>query len=128
MKISDEQILAMIETGEIVVPLEKPLQITVRGRTVKAYAIGQYAGNPQRTRYAFGLRIDGKRRTIVRSKLVWIAGSRRLVPSGFEIHHLDQDRYNDDWENLVALSPEDHDKFHGMTGHADALEFLEDLF
>ena len=127
MKISDEQILTMIEAGEIVVPLENPLQITVRGRAIKAYAIGKHAGNPQRTRYAFGLRIDGKRRTIVRSKLVWIAGSRRLVPPGFEIHHLDQDRYNDDWENLVALSPEDHDKFHGMSGHADALEFL-DLF
>ena len=106
-------------------PLENPLQITVRGRLVKAYAIGKHARNLHRTRYAFGLRIDGKRRTIVRSKLVWIAGSRRLVPPGFEIHHLDQNRYNDDWENLVALSPEDHNKFHGMSGHADALEFLE---
>ena len=105
-------------------PLDNPETIEVSGRTIKAYLIGKYGRNPNRTRWAFGLRIGGKRRTIVRSKLVWLAGSRRELPGGFEVHHLDEDRYNDAWENLVACSGPDHDKFHANKGHADAIEFL----
>lgn len=34
------------------------------------------------------------------------------VPDGFEIHHIDGDRSNDNIENLIALSHEDHVKIH----------------
>ena len=34
------------------------------------------------------------------------------VPDGFEIHHIDGDRSNDNIENLIALSHEDHVKLH----------------
>lgn len=34
------------------------------------------------------------------------------VPDGFEIHHIDGDRSNDDIDNLIALSHEDHVKMH----------------
>jgi hypothetical protein len=29
-----------------------------------------------------------------------------------EIHHIDEDRYNDTWRTLVCLHKDDHEKFH----------------
>jgi len=34
------------------------------------------------------------------------------IPNGFEIHHLDKDHYNNDIENLIAVSRIDHLKMH----------------
>ena len=34
------------------------------------------------------------------------------IPDGFEIHHIDGDRSNDNADNLIALSHEDHMRIH----------------
>ena len=34
------------------------------------------------------------------------------IPDGYEIHHIDGDRFNDSPENLVAVSHEEHVKLH----------------
>lgn len=64
------------------------------------------------TRFRFEICHEGHKRTIQRSKLVWMVGSRRLVPPDHEIHHLDEDRYNDVWRNLICLHKDDHLKIH----------------
>ena len=34
------------------------------------------------------------------------------IPDGYEIHHVDGDRFNDDISNLVAISHEEHVELH----------------
>jgi len=45
-------------------------------------------------------------------RVSWMARHDQLIPPGFEIHHIDLDRENNDADNLVALAPFDHRKFH----------------
>lgn len=35
-----------------------------------------------------------------------------LIPEGYQIHHIDHNKHNNDLENLVALSASDHQKVH----------------
>ena len=97
MKVSDERLLELIERGDIELTLDSPEFVTVFRRRVKAYRIGrdQQHDYALRERYAFSMRIECKRRTIVRAKLVWMVGARRVVPEGFEVHHLNGDRLDD---------------------------------
>lgn len=114
MPIPDERLLGLIESGDIVVGLDNPETISVFGRSNRAYLIG---GGGKRNapdshkRWAFGFKIQGRRRTIVRAKLVYLAGSRRPIPNDFDIHHLDEDPYNDDYENLISLHKDDHKNY-----------------
>lgn len=43
---------------------------------------------------------------------VWEISNNQTVPEGFEIHHKDFNKYNNEPENLVALSPEEHAEIH----------------
>lgn len=123
MQIPDSELLALLVSGDLVVGLDNPETIALFGRTVKGYFIGAYARNPERKRFAFGFQIAGRRRTIVRSKLVYLAGSLREIPEDFEIHHLDEDRFNDEYGNLIALHGDDHRKLHNFANDATE-EFL----
>jgi len=124
MQIPDSEILALIVSGDLVVGLDNPETIQLFGREVKGYFIGAYARNPERRRFAFGFQIKGRRRTIVRSKLVYIAGSLRLLPDEFEVHHLDEDRHNDDYQNLIAVHGDDHKKIHAFGAYDSTEAFL----
>lgn len=64
-------------------------------------------------RYSIELRYSGKRRTITRSKLVYMIVKRRCVPSGYVVHHNDLDRHNDGACNLRAYSEAYHSIIHG---------------
>lgn len=47
------------------------------------------------------------------------------IPKGFEIHHIDGDKFNDDPSNLVALSHEEHVAIHKkMTIAHQAIEVM----
>ncbi len=109
IKIKDEDLLAWIKSGDIVVDLQTA-QVHHRGVLRAATIIGRDGHNGTRYRYEF--RCWGIRRTIVRSRLVYMAGTRKLIPWGFEIHHLDGDRYNDCFENLIMVTKDDHLKIH----------------
>lgn len=114
-KITDEEILGWLNSGDLVVGLDNPETITFFGRVNTVSLIGDDNANEKYTRYRFKIRHNRRRRTIVRSKLVYMAAERIIIPSGFEIHHLDEDRYNDvDW-NLVMVTGSDHKKIHGVT-------------
>ena len=62
------------------------------------------------------LRIDlcyeNKRRSINVSWVVWMVNSEMKIPEGNEIHHIDEDPTNNEWTNLICLTPEDHQKLH----------------
>ena len=58
------------------------------------------------------VRYQGYRISIHVSHLVWMSHTEQLLPPGYEIHHKDEDPTNDRWENLIALHPLDHLKFH----------------
>ena len=110
-RIADEEIIKLIQNCTIEVDLVTA-EVRMRGTILKPYEIGAEESNRNHTRFAFGLRVNGRRRTIVRAKLVYLAGSLRPIPEGFEIHHMDEDRFNDAYANLIALSKEDHLKLH----------------
>lgn len=54
----------------------------------------------------------GKRASINVSHLVWMWHTNALIPDGFEIHHRDEDPTNNDFSNLLAVHPMDHNKLH----------------
>ena len=120
MQITDAELLQWLDDGSLIVPLDCPERIEVFGRTVTAFLIGR----KQTPRYGFSLRRNGRRRTIRRAKLVWLSGARRLIPDGFEIHHKDENRLNDEWSNLICIYGDDHRKLHEVDELADAMEFL----
>lgn len=46
---------------------------------------------------------------------VWEA-AHGPIPAGWHVHHIDEDRGNNDLSNLQAVSPRDHKRIHGPTG------------
>ena len=109
--ISDERLLQLIKEKSIVVNLDDS-SLEVNGRAVKAFICGTGGVHESKERYAFGLRIDGKRRTVVRAKLVYMYAHQIVIPENFIIHHRDLDRFNDYYENLIMVPEWDHNKLH----------------
>lgn len=62
-------------------------------------------------RYRYKIAWNRQQRSILRAKLVWI-GINGLIPEGFELHHKDEDRFNDSIDNLELLTDESHSDFH----------------
>lgn len=48
-------------------------------------------------------------------RLIWEDFYGQKIPDGFEIHHIDMDRENNNISNLMLLSREDHIKLHEQT-------------
>ena len=111
MPISDEEILEFLNHGRLRVDCES-CEVFWEDRIRKPGIAGSDATNGTRSRIE--IRDGGRKRTIILAKLVYMAGARIVVPNGFEIHHLDFDRYNDEFENLVMLTIKDHLKIHRM--------------
>ena len=124
--ITDAEILQWILDGSLVVGLDNPTTILNRGRSSKCYLIGNDSSRSSgaHRRWAFGLFRNGRRRTIVRSKLVYLAGTKKLIPENYQIHHIDENRLNDAFDNLKALHKDDHAALH-LTDLTD--EFLNGL-
>jgi len=53
-----------------------------------------------------------KFRSIPVSHVVWMVHTGVILPKGFEVHHFDFNPLNNQFANLLALYPLDHDKFH----------------
>ena len=107
--ITDDKILMMLNTGWIEVDLETS-DVYCLGEIKSPSIVGNDSVNG--TRYRLEFRLNGAKRTILMSRLVYMAGTRSVIPSGHEIHHLDGDRYNDKFENLICVSVQDHLKIH----------------
>lgn len=63
-----------------------------------------------------------RKRTIVRSKIVWMIHHRKLVPEGHELDHDDKDRLNDSILNILALTHAQHSAKHYGNGYEDLPE------
>lgn len=107
--LSDMTLLTLLNDGEIQVDLYS-CDVWKSGRLLKPTIVGRDGKNC--TRYRIEICHFGCKRSIVRSRLVYMAGARILIPKGFEIHHRDEDRYNDSFANLIMLTTQDHLKLH----------------
>jgi hypothetical protein len=54
---------------------------------------------------------NGKRRAVYQHRLVW-EQARGPIPKGYEIHHIDENRSNNDLSNLECLSHREHRNRH----------------
>lgn len=68
---------------------------------------------------------EGKRRSCHVSQIAWMIGAGQPIPKGFEIHHIDEDPYNNNFYNLVCVHSLDHPKLHGEapTNDEDEIPF-----
>lgn len=113
--IPDEQILALLELRVLIV--DYPF-IRFKGKELTKNLAGSKG-----ERFRVELRFEGKKRTLLVSRLVYMAETMRVIPDGSEIHHLDGDRFNDHPSNLIALTANDHYKFHRWLEKYDGIPF-----
>lgn len=95
------------------------LKISVEDGTGRVFRNGRElsARENKRKRCKTGdFRVDiwykGERVSINVSHLVWMQSTLRLIPIGWEIHHVDGNIYNNNFDNLMCLHPLDHSKLH----------------
>jgi hypothetical protein len=114
--ITDAELLELIEAGVLyITDLESDHPgLYVAGRLVKSHLNEQ--GGRRRIhgsdRYRWTLRYDGRRRSIMRSKLVWMYVHRRPVPDNHIIHHGSRGRYVDCPSNLSCIHYDEHNAIH----------------
>lgn len=102
-RLSDGQVLALLKSGRYRVDVADGAVYGRRGRVKPFLTEG---------RLFVRLYSGDHARVIALAKLVWMAGSGRKVPRGWEVHHRDEDRGNDSWDNLICLFKLDHRKLH----------------
>lgn len=107
--ITNQELLYLLEQKILIVDLATA-KLYKLGKEIVPTIVGREGVNG--TRYRFEICHDGKKRTICRSRMVYMAGSGFEIPRGFEVHHLNEDRYDDRWNNLVMLTEADHRKIH----------------
>lgn len=107
--LTDADILALVRSGELTMTdcnTREP-RLYRNGKELKATICGTKG-----TRYRFEICKDGKKRTILRSTLTYMYVHRKLIPLDHELHHEDEDRYNDGITNLTLLHNDDHHAHH----------------
>lgn len=115
--IPDRELLQMILRGEIGYkkPFSRDPIIVVRGRSLVA-SIVEGKNNPRWRvkicRPRIGKERQYRQRSIVRSKIVWMIRNKKTVPKFHELHHKDDDRYNDSALNVVDWTEERHKDYH----------------
>ena len=73
----------------------------------------------RRNRIQAAFQFDNCKRTIAICRLVWMYHAGRLIPDGFDIHHRDEDRENNRWDNLICIYGADHPKLHSKGSRND---------
>ena len=53
-----------------------------------------------------------KKKVIGVARLVWMSVTLTVIPRRYEVHHRDEDKSNNAWENLLCLHKLDHRKLH----------------
>ena len=53
--------------------------------------------------------------------------TQQKIPTGFEVHHIDLNHYNDDINNLVAIPKELHKKFHKYINSIESCRVVNDF-
>jgi len=113
MALSDEKIIEILDAGIYVLNEQtnelfrsrkngEQVPIKFEKRTVKSGSC----------RYRAELCYCNVRRKIEFHRLVWLKYTKTPIPKNFEIHHLDGNSNNNNWNNLVCVHKLDHKKFH----------------
>lgn len=109
--IPDAEILEMLETGLIKVDLNTGV-VAKGDKVLQPTIVGTDGKNGTRKRIEICNK--GRKRSILLAKLIYMAGNKMIVPTGFEVHHIDKDRYGDRFSNLIMLTHSDHRKMHSV--------------
>jgi hypothetical protein len=123
-KLSDHDILELVKNGRYRVDLDEG--IIYSGTTHKPLYIRD--GGRNGTYPRVWVWYKQSRRNVSVARMVWLAGSRRAVPEGFEIHHRDKDATHNWWDNLFCLFELDHRKLHNGAKLVDDEEQSETPF
>lgn len=111
-KLSDEDIIRLVAKGRYNIDIESG--IITSGRTEKE--IFTYSSERSPNLWV-RLYAAPAYRALPVARLVWIVATGTPLPDGWEIHHIDLDPLFNGFENLLALHPKDHNKFHnGIIG------------
>jgi len=116
--ITDAELLEWIESGTMVVrdPDSEDPELWFRGRKLKPELIRRNGRMEARgdgpERWTWVIRHAGRKRRIVRSKLVWLACKRELVPDGHILHHVNENRLDDRISNLECVDTDSHYALH----------------
>ena len=109
-KIFDSEILEWINNEDLVI--YEDFTVDLFGRNNNAYMGGAKQKGEPSERFYYRFRNKGRRRTIARSKLVYMYHHKMIIPEGFEIHHLNGNIVDDRILNLIMLMHHDHLKIH----------------
>jgi hypothetical protein len=63
-----------------------------------------------------------RKRLLYLHRLVYVHMTSTVVPNTLEIHHVNGDRFDNRWQNLIALSREDHLKLHAYQESQEAFD------
>jgi hypothetical protein len=109
-RLNNKEIIQLFRDGFYKVDLEKGIVIGKSGKPLKPKMGG-------RTKQYLKIRMyhEGRVRELPLAHAVWLAGSMRDIPEGFEIHHKDTNLEHNWWTNLFCLFELDHRKLHN--GH-----------
>lgn len=118
-QISDEEILEWINSGDLCianVESSDPI-LLFRGRVILPEltsasgkrVVDSGTGNK---RYSWRLRDQGRRRRIVRNRLVWMFVKREVIGDDFTIDHSFEGRFHDGISNLSKLANAAHYEKH----------------
>lgn len=111
-RLNDVDIVQLLNDGTYTVDLATA---EVRTRSGDLLKHRHKKGRGDEKRPCVRLFSSPKSREISVSILVWIAGTRSVVPEGFEIHHMDENWRNNAFVNLLCVHGVDHDKLHGKS-------------
>ena len=65
-----------------------------------------------------------KKADLAKSRTAWRKQNKKSIPRGFHIHHIDGNQFNNEANNLVCLSLEQHINIHQMQGDEGAVTLL----
>lgn len=105
---TDDDVLYLLNQDAYTVCLETATVTSPRGRII----VPRTEGNGSEEYLFVRLYFSRAERKIALHKLVWMAGTRSLVPENFEVHHRDNDTRNNSFINLMAIHKIDHKKIH----------------
>lgn len=102
-RLSDSEVLALVKAGRYRVCATTG---RVFGRGGKE--LSPFAKKDHPNRWYIRVQYNGGRRGISRGRLVWMVGAGCVVPAGWDVHHRDENRSADNFDNLICLHKLDH--------------------
>jgi len=65
-----------------------------------------------------------KKASLSKARTAWRKQNKKSIPRGFHIHHIDGNQFNNEANNLVCLSLEQHINIHQIQGDTGAVSLL----